>query len=306
MGSLQVMLDKGQEEDWFASHWIAALALIAVVGLAVFIWHELRVKNPVVHLRVFKIRTFSAGVFLMTSLGFVLYGSLVLLPILLQTLMGYPALEAGVAMAPRGLGSFLMMPIVGMIMSRFDPRKLLAIGMVGAAVSLFQLSWLDLDAGYWNIFWPQFLQGAAMAFVFVPLTTATMDAIPKEEMGNATSIFNVMRNIGGSVGIASASTFLFRREQLHINILGAHVDAQNPAARAMLEGLRSSFAGAGGNPSQALQQSYGAIWGMVQRQAAMQAFVDTFWAFGLVFLLVLPLLLVMKRPRHRASDSGAH
>jgi len=236
----------------------------------------------------------------------VLYGSLVLLPIMLQTLLGYPALNAGIAMAPRGLGSFLMMPLVGMFMSRFDPRKLLAIGLVGAALSLFQLSWLNLDAGYWDIFWPQFLQGAALALLFVPLTTATMDPIPNEEMGNATSIFNVMRNIGGSVGIASADTFLFRRQQMHINILGAHVNALNPATTNILQGLRSGFAGAGSNSVHALRQAYDAVWGMVQRQATMQAFVDTFWLFGLVFLLVLPLLFLMKRPRHRAEGAAMH
>src|SRR6202000_239777 len=124
-------------------------------------------------------RSDAPGLFLMPVLGFVLYGSLLLVPIFLQTLLGYPALEAGIAMAPRGLGSFLMMPLVGAVMGRFDPRKLLAVGLVGGAWSLYALSQLSLDAGYWDIFWPQFIQGAALALLFVPLTTATMDPIPK-------------------------------------------------------------------------------------------------------------------------------
>ena len=127
VGALQIVLDKGQEEDWFSSHWITVLAAVAVAGLALFVVHELRSRDPVVHLRVFKERTYAAGVFLMTVLGFVLYGSLLLVPVFLQTLLGYSALDAGIAMAPRGLGSFLMMPLVGTVLSRFDPRKVLAV-----------------------------------------------------------------------------------------------------------------------------------------------------------------------------------
>ena len=160
---LQVVLDKGQEDDWFASHAIVALTIAAAVGILFFIMRELMALNPVVHLSVFRNRTYSAGVFLMTVLGFVLYGSLLLVPIFLQTLLGYPALEAGIAMAPRGLGSFLMMPFVGTVLGRFDPRKVLAVGLVGGAWSLYALSQLNLDAGYWDIFWPQFIQGAALA-----------------------------------------------------------------------------------------------------------------------------------------------
>jgi len=182
VGALQVVLDKGQEEDWFASKWIVIVAVASAVLLGLFVWHELRSRDPVVKLRVFRNRTYSAGVFLMTMLGFVLYGSMLLLPIMLQTLLGYPALDAGVAMAPRGLGSFLMMPVVGTVLGRFDPRKVLAVGLVGAAWTLYTLSQLNLQAGYWDIFWPQFIQGASLALLFVPLTTATMDPIPKEHV----------------------------------------------------------------------------------------------------------------------------
>jgi len=307
VGALQVVLDKGQEEDWFASHWITAMAVVAAVGLIVFIWHELRSRDPVVHLRVFKVRTYSAGVFLMTMMGFVMYGSLLLLPIFLQTLLGYPALDAGIAMAPRGLGSFLCMPLVGSVISRFDPRKLLALGLIGSAWTLYALSRLNLEAGYWDIFWPQFFQGACLALLFVPLTTATMDPIPREEMGNATSMFNLMRNVGGSVGIASATTYLARREQFHTNVLGAHVTSTSPQTAQYVNGLQSRFMAHGADATTALHKAYGAIWGMVQRQAAMISFVDTFRAMAVVFLLVLPLLFVMRRPKHhRGGGMGAH
>jgi len=306
VGALQVVLDKGQEEDWFGSSWIIGASVLALTALAVFVVYELVARNPVVHLRVFKDRTYSAGVFLMTMLGFVLYGSLLLVPVFLQTLLGYPALEAGIAMAPRGLGSFLMMPLVGTVLGRFDPRKVLAIGLGGAAFTLYQLSNLNLNAGYWDIFWPQFLQGICLAMLFVPLTTATMDPIPKEEMGNATSMFNLMRNLGGSCGIAAATTFLFRRQQLHTMELGAHVTQFNPAARMMSKGMEGAMIAHGSDPFQASHQAYASIWGLIERQASMLSFVDTFLAMAIVFLLVLPLLFAMKRPQSRGRGAAMH
>jgi DHA2 family multidrug resistance protein len=306
VGSLQIVLDKGQEEDWFASSWIAALGVVAVAGIAIFIIHEIRTRDPVVHLRVFKLRTYSAGVFLMTVLGFVLYGSMLLVPIFLQTLLGYPALDAGIAMAPRGLGSFLMMPVVGTVLARFDPRKVLAVGLVGASWTLYSLSRLSLNAGYWDIFWPQFIQGASLAMLFVPLTTATMDPIPKEEMGNATSMFNLMRNIGGSMGIASATTYLFRRQQLHTHLLAVDVNPYSPQTRTFLRSVESAMIVHGSDTHTAVSQSYGAIWGMVERQASMLAFVDTFLAMAVVFLLMLPLLFIMKRPKHPRAGAAIH
>jgi DHA2 family multidrug resistance protein len=306
VGALQVVLDKGQEEDWFSSNWMVGLAITAAIAIIWFIVHELRTHNPVVHLRVFKERTYSAGVFLMTVLGFVLYGSMLLLPIFLQTLLGYPALDAGVAMAPRGLGSFLMMPVVGTILGRFDPRKVLAVGLVGASWTLYALGNLNLNAGYWDIFWPQFIQGAALALLFVPLTTATMDPIPKEEMGNATSMFNLMRNMGGSVGIASATTYLFRRQQYHIHLLGANVTPYSSQTRNYLSGVRHAMVAHGVDPATATSRSFGSMWGMVQQQASMVSFVDTFRAMAVVFLLVLPLLLLMRKPKHQGGPTAMH
>ncbi len=248
VGALQIVLDKGQEEDWFSSHLMVILAMVAAVAVVAFIVHELRARDPVVRLRVFKDRTYGAGVFLMTVLGFVLYGSLLLVPIMLQTLLGYPALQAGIAMAPRGLGSFLMMPLVGTVLGKFDPRKVLAVGLVGASWTLYDLSNLNLQAGYWDIFWPQFIQGAALALLFVPLTTATMDPISKEEMGNATSMFNLMRNLGGSIGIASATTFLFRRQQFHTSLLGANINAFRPQVQALSNAMQANMVAHGSDP----------------------------------------------------------
>ena len=307
IGALQILLDKGQEADWFASHWMTTLAVIAAVGLVVFVIRELMSDHPVVDLRVFKVRTYATGVFMMTVVGFVLYGSTVLLPIWLQTLMGYSSLQAGMAMLPRGLGSFLFMPVVGILMSKIEPRKLLGAGLVLAATSLFLLSRLDLNAGYWDIFWPQLLQGVSLGLLFVPLTTVTNDPIPKEQMGNATSIFNLMRNIGASFGIAGVTTMLARNTQVHTNILAAHVTAYNVGAQQMLEGSKAAFMASGSDAATATRQAYTAMFGLVQQQAAMLSCIDVFRVLGILFLVVIPLIFVMKRPQHKAAPgAGAH
>jgi MFS transporter, DHA2 family, multidrug resistance protein len=301
VGALQVVLDKGQEADWFAAHWITVLTVVAGVALVALVIYELRASHPVIDLRVFLVRTYSTGVFLMAVLGIVLYGSLVILPIMLQTLLGYPALQAGTALFPRGLGSFITMPIVGAFMSRVDPRKLLLGGIAGGSASLFLLSRLSLNVGYWNIFWPQFLQGVALACLFVPLTTITMDPIRREAMGNATSIFNLMRNLGGSVGIAAVTTLVARHEQTNLNNLAAKVTSSRVGALGLVQAFRSWFIYRGADPSSSTERAYGALFGLVQRQAAMLSFNQVFWLLGVLFLLMIPLVFLMRRPTRRGQ-----
>jgi DHA2 family multidrug resistance protein len=306
IGALQIVLDKGQEEDWFSSAWITTLAVVSVVTLVWLVIHELRTEHPVVDLRVFKERSYAVGVFLMTVVGFVLYGSLVLLPIMLQTLLGYPSLQAGIAMAPRGIGSFFMMPITGMMTGRFDPRKLLTVGLIVGGVTLLWLSELNLNAGYWDIFWPQLVQGVGMSMLFVPLTTVTMDPIPRERMGNATSLFNLMRNIGGSVGIAVTGTMLARRQQAMTTVLGANVTPYSTTAQSMFERTRAGFIASGSDVVTATNRAYAALFGMVQREAAMVSFVSIFQLLGILFLVIIPLILIMKRPRGAGAPAAAH
>ena len=306
IGALQILLDKGQEEDWFESHFMVALAIIATVMLVWFVIHELRTDDPVVDLHVFKIRSYAVGVFLMTVVGFVLYGSLVLLPIMLQTLLGYPSLQAGIAMAPRGVGAFFMMPITGLMTGKFDARKLLTVGLVIGGITLIWLSWLNLQAGYWDIFWPQLIQGVGMSLLFVPLTTVSMDPIPRERMGNATSLFNLMRNIGGSIGIAVTGTMIARHTQSNIATLGTHVSQFDPHTQSYFFQIRSAFMAAGADMATATERAYAAIFGMVQRQASMVSFVGLFWLLGVIFLAMIPLVLLMKRPEHGGPAVGAH
>jgi DHA2 family multidrug resistance protein len=299
IGALQVALDKGQESDWFSSRLIVALVAVSVVSLAAMVARELIVRHPVVDLRVFRERTYAVGVLLVTLMGFVLYGGgLVLLPILVQTLMGYPALQAGIMMAPRGLGTLVITPIVGLLMTtRVDPRKLLALGFATAAVTLYWFSRLDLTAGFWNFFWPQIVQGMSFGLLFVPLTTITMDPIPNEAMGNATSLFNLMRNLGGSVGIAAVQTYIARHRQVHFNVLGAHVTTFAPGVRETKDRLAHAFMAAGADVVTATGRAYAVVGGLVAQQAGILAFIDAFRLLAVIFLVIAPLALLMRRPR---------
>ena len=305
IGALQIVLDKGQQEDWFESRLITTLAVLSAVTLVALVWHELTTDDPIVDLRVLKARSYAVGVFLMTVVGFVLYGSMVLLPVMLQTVLGYPPLQAGIAMAPRGIGSFFMMPLTGMMTGKFDPRKLLTSGLVVGGVTLLWLSRLNLQAGYWDVFWPQLLQGVGMSLLFVPLTTIAMDPIPREKMGYATSLFNLMRNIGGSIGIAATGTMLARHNQSTTAMLVANVTPYDPASQSMLYQLRAAFMAAGADAVTAGNRAYAALFGLVQRQATMVSFVGIFQLMGIVFFALIPLVLLMKRPKAR-GPAAAH
>jgi DHA2 family multidrug resistance protein len=296
VGSLQIALDKGQEADWFSSKWITTLLIVAAIGLVAFVAREFIIRDPVVDLRVFRLRTYTAGVILISLMGFVMYGALVMGPILFQTLLGYSPLQAGIVMSPRGVGTVLMMPIVGVLIARVDPRGLLGAGLLIAAGSLFWFGHLNLDVGLANIVWMQLLQGIGFGLLFVPLTTVTMDPIPKERMGNATSVFNLLRNIGGSFGIATVETLLTRLEQVHTNVLGAHVNAYNQPTRSLLHGLAGRMTATGSDAATAGRQALGAVFGFVERQASMLSFVDVYRMLAIIFLVIVPLVLLMKRP----------
>src|SRR5271170_4931889 len=289
IATLQIVLDKGQEKDWFGTGWITALAVISVINL-----------------RVFTNRTYSTGVFLMSLLGVGLYGTTVLIPLILQTLLGYPAIKAGLAMAPRGLGSFIGMPVVGLIMMKFDPRKMLTLGMIVCGFTLFQLSRLSLSVGYWDFFWPQFLMGLSLGLVFVPLTTISMSPIRKENMGNATSLFNLVRNLGGSIGISAVSTMQTRFQQRNINQLGSHVTPYDLSARNMMHSLHAMFMSGGSDTVTANHQARAAMFGMVEQQASMLAYNSIFFILAGLFVLMIPFILLMRRPQAKGGPMSMH
>jgi DHA2 family multidrug resistance protein len=204
-------------------------------------------------------------------------------------------------MAPRGFGMLIMMPVVGFLIARTDSRLLMAIGFAVGAGTLLWFGRLDLNAGYWDYFWPQLFQGLGFALLFIPLTTTTMDPIPNEGMGNATSIFNLMRNVGGGVGIAVTQTVMSRERQLHTNILISNVSFTDPRVHERLRQLQSAFIGQGSDTVTATQRSHGVLWAAVQQQAAILAFNDAFRLMAVIFFILVPLGFFMRRARGRRS-----
>jgi len=303
MGSLQVMLDKGQEEDWFGSRFIVTLAVLAIVLLVAFVFRELHTPEPIVRFRLLRHRNFAAGVVLAWVLGFVLYGSLILLPLFMQTLLGWTAKTAGLWTSPRGIGTALLMPVVGFLLGKgWDGRWMLAIGFVVASLSLFGFSTMTLQSGTWDIFFYQICQGLGMSLVFVPLTTLTMDPIPRLETGYATSLYSVMRNVGSSVGISFVTTWLARRSQFHQSILAGHVTPYSMQFQQMQGQISNMlFLREGVDSSTAHDQAMALIYGSVRRQASLLSFIEAFHVIGIGFLVCTVLILFMRRSKHHRS-----
>jgi len=305
MGALQIMLDKGQEKDWFGSEMIRVLAVMAAVFLVAFVIRELTVKDPIVHFHLLRYRSFATGIGLAAMLGFVLYGGLILLPLFMQTLLGWTAATAGIWTSPRGIGTALCMPLVGYLLGKgWDGRRMLAFGFAIAGVSFFGFANMTLQSGTWDIFWVQVMQGAGMAFLFVPLTTLTMAAIPTEETGYATSLFSVTRNIGSSIGISFVTTWVIRRSQFHQTVLSSHVNASNLISRQALEHMTNFIQQSGIDGVTARQKAYALLYRVLQQQASLLSYVEVFHIMGILFLVIIPLVVLMKRPQHSRRSRG--
>ena len=306
LGCLQIVLDKGEREDWFHSDFILVLAAIAMVALVAFILVELRSRNPVVNLRVFRDQTFTAGNIIMFTGFFAFFGSIVLLPLYLQQLMGYTALWAGLILGPGGITAMLSMPIIGIMMRKgVSARALLAAGLAFSAAALWMMSGFNLEAGFSAIAWPRVVQGFGMGLFFVPLSAATYVNISRKDMGNATSVFNLLRNLGGSFGVAFSTTVLAQRSQFHQAILTGHVTPFSPALREYAHRLHHLFPGL---PLSLHDRSpaLAALYGEVRRQAAMLAFNDTFWICAWITAVLIPLtFLIRTSPRKDPGLSQA-
>lgn len=305
LGALEIVLDNGQLHDWFTSSLIRNFAVVAAFSLLAMVFWELACKNPIVDLRLLKDRNFSAGLLLMTSLGFVLYGSIVLQPIYLQTLMGYTALLSGLTLAPRGLTSLVFAPLAGRMTERRDPRYLIAFGilMTSLPMLLMMTHWY-LQTDFRAIMLPNLIQGMGVVFLFVPLTTATMAYISNEKMGMASGLFNLMRNMGGSAGIAFVNTVLSRRMQLHHARLAENITPYSMPSQQLLQSLPRVLFNLGLPPGSDVQATYGMIHGELTRQSAMLAFIDNFWLLSVIFLVMLPLLMLMRKPSPSVGPVG--
>ncbi len=306
LGFLQIMLDKGQTDDWFGSSFIIWCASLTVIGLVGMVLWELYTDEPVINLRLLKDRNFAISAFSMFMLGVVLYGTTVLLPIYLQTLMGYTATKSGLVLSPGGLAVMVMMPIVGILLSKFQPRWLVIVGVLITSASLFYMSTFNLEISYGIAARARVYQSLGMAFLFVPINTMAFYFIPKEKTNSATGIINLARNIGGSVGISAVTTMLARGSQTHQQILAANVNPLNPAYRQMMAGTTGALMAGGASHAQAVAEAHGILYGMVQRQASMLAFVDNFRLLGIGAAVIIPLMFLMKKISPQKGAVVAH
>jgi DHA2 family multidrug resistance protein len=300
LGSLQVLLDKGQREDWFSSNLIVWLAVIAAAALMFLIINELYSDNPIVDLRVFRHRTFAIGNVIVFLTFITLFGTLILLPLFAQKMMGYTATLAGLALAPGGLATMIVMPIVARLILRINAKYVLAMSIVVIATSAFLMGRFNLFVDFPGIMWPRVVMGVGLACLFVPLTALTLRQLPNEEMGNATAIYNLLRNIGGSVGIAFVTTMLARGAQIHQTYLASRVTLFDRAYQWSLHSFSSPLRG---GVSQA--GAHALLYGQLLREANMLSFNDVSLTLAGIMILILPLVFFMKRLRFdRQPPSG--
>jgi DHA2 family multidrug resistance protein len=294
VGALQVVLDKGQEDDWFGSRFITTLAVVAGVCLVSLVVWELSHDQPLIDLRLFKNTNFLSANAMMLMLGIVLFSSLVMIPQFLQSLMGYDALNAGLALSAGGLVLLVGMPIAGKLTSRVQARFLIATGWAGIALSMvYSARNLDLLISFGSAAWLRVVQAVSLPLLFVPITLAAYVGLPPEKGNSAAGLINFMRNIGSSIGTSMVTTLIARRSQFHQVHLVSRMATDNPAFQAQVGALTEQLVDGGLGTYQAKRQAYARLYLMVRNQASTLAYVDTFWflalcaavMFGLSFLL---------------------
>ena len=306
MGCLQIVLDKGQEDDWFGAVWIRWAVTALVVASVLWIWHSWTHREGLVDLHVLKDANFRTGCILITMLGVCIYTIVAILPLYYQEILGYTAFSAGLVVGPRGIGSFVGSPLIGMLASRFDNRKLMTIGFLGFAVCALIFGTINLDIGPYTLLIPIALTGFALSFVFIPMATLMMSTVPRQEIGNATGLSNMLRNVGGSVGISMAATMLIRRAAVHQNEIGAHLTPSTAVLQqkvALLTGYLAPQVG----PGAARAGAMGVFYGALQQQSALMAYVDIFRWTAVLSVICACAVWLFKKPRGpSAPPPGAH
>ncbi|HEX2693417.1 MAG TPA: DHA2 family efflux MFS transporter permease subunit [Gemmatimonadaceae bacterium] len=294
LGALQLMLEEGERNDWFQSGFILRLAIVATVGLAVFVWRELTTEKPAVNLRILSNLSFSSATALGGVLGLALNGSLFLLPVFLQNLLAFNAMQAGFTMMPRSLAMAVLMPIGGRFYNRLGPRVLVGGGLLIAGVGFYTMSTLTTSVGYWDLFWPQLWQGVGFSLIFVALSTAALSTIPKPRMTAATGLYNVVRQVMGSVGIAIAATTLTSSTVRYKAILSEDAGASN-AARQWVATATAGMIKRGADAVTAKAQALRMLDGLIGRQAAVLAYNHVFVLVSALFVIGFPLVFLLRR-----------
>lgn len=297
LGCLQILLDKGQEEDWFTSHFIVIMAVIAVVGLVAFVWWELSSDDPIVDLSLLRDRNFALANAMMFMLGFVLLGSTALLPQFVQSLYGYTAMQAGMVLSPGGFMIMAAMPIVGRLVGVVDARYLIAFGLICSASGLILMSGFTLDVDFWTIAHARMLQAAGLGFLFIPISSMAYIGLPPGKNNQASALINLSRNLGGSVGIALLSTWLARGSQTNRVDLIGHVSALDPGYLERVRQIEQGLIANGAPASEAHQMALAVIARTVSRQAELQSFLQDFTPLAIVFFALTPAVLFLRRPK---------
>jgi MFS transporter, DHA2 family, multidrug resistance protein len=306
MCALQVVLDKGQEDDWWSSTFITDLAVVAAVALGAFVVWELRRPDPIVDLRLLANRNFALGNLLMFMVGFILLSSTVLLPLYVQSVLGYTATEAGMVISPGGFAVMLAMPIVGGLVGRVDSRWLVAFGLVATSLGLFNMMRFDVNVDYATVAWARIYQSIGLGFLFIPVNTIAFLGLPPAKNNDASALINMMRNLGGSFGIAIATTVLARRQQFHQNVLVGHVTPYTSQYDTTIQAMQLGLARNAANAADVLHQAQAQLYAMVQRQALVLSYIDAFWLLAIVFVAMLPLVFLLQKPDPGASGLSAH
>jgi len=305
IGALQIMLDKGQEDDWFSSRFIITLAVIAVIGLALFFWRELSVDHPVLDLRLFARRNVGTTQFVMFMVGVSLYSSTVLIPEFLQEIMGYSARQAGMAVSSGGLVLMLLFPVAGALAPKFDPRRLVSVGFVITTFGLWRMTTINLNISFgMAVSWRVFI-ALGLPFLFIPINTLCYSGIPQEKYNEVSGLTALMRNLGGSVGISFVTTLLARMTQKHLAMLIPYAADGNPSFDRMRAGLAGAWTVRGVAMPDAMHHAGAQIFGMAQIQARLLAYVDVIWVMVGVTAILIPIPFLMKRPA-KAAPVGIH
>ena len=305
-GCLQVVLDKGQEDDWFGATWVRWATGALVVALIAWIWRSWTNPRGLVDLHVLKDRNFRTGCIIITMLGMCIYITIAILPLYYQEVLGYTAFTAGLVVGPRGIGAFVGSPVIGFLGSRIDNRKLMSAGFIGFGLCALTFGTVNLEIGPFTLLIPILLTGFALSFVFVPMATMMMATVPNKEMGNATGLSNMLRNIGGSIGISMATTAIIRRAALHQTEIGAHLSASDPVLQQKSRVI-AMYVGHQLGPAAARPGSMGLLYRLMEQQSALMAYVDIFrWTALLAFFCAAMTWLFRKPARNAAPPPGAH
>ncbi|MHB0949407.1 MAG: DHA2 family efflux MFS transporter permease subunit [Gemmatimonadaceae bacterium] len=306
VGALQWMLERGERYDWFESRFVTGLAITTAVSFVLLIWREMTAKEPVINFRVLESRQLTAGVVIAAVLGFALFGSIFVLPVFLQTLHGFTANQTGMVILPGAIASAMTMALMGKHVRKMDARLAVAFGAILFFVSMYQMSVLTLDSGKDDLFWPLIIRGVGLGFIFVPLTGAAMAELTVSELSQGTAMFNLTRQLGGSLGIAIMATSLSRLTVQAKARLAEHVAINDPVALGRIEGITRAMVARGADLGTAKRQALFVIDRQLQAQASVLAFSKIYIWSGLTLLCAVPLLLLFRTGKSRAMTGGAH